>query len=89
MPPCHAVRLANGNTLVTLTQARKVVEYDPTGKTIVWQSTPASLIGPFAAQRLPNGNTLVADQTGLREIDTAGKQIRWHRQQQVTGLSSF
>ena len=57
-PPWHAVRLDNGNTLVTLTQARKVVEYDPTGKNIVW-STQVPLINPYAAQRLPDGNTLV------------------------------
>jgi PQQ-like domain len=87
--PTHAVRLPGGNTLVTLTQARKVVEYDAAGKTIVWESTPAALIAPSAAQRLTNGNTLVADLTGLREIDPSGKQVRWYRQQQVTGLSVY
>jgi outer membrane protein assembly factor BamB len=88
-PPWHAVRLENGNTLVTLTQARKVVEYDPTGKTTVWQ-TAVPLVNPSSAQRLPSGQTLVADHNGVHLIDAAGTKIEWtHRQQGVTGLSSF
>ena len=75
-PPWHAARLDNGNTLVTLTQARRVVEYDPTGKTIVW-STQVPLSNPYIAQRLASGNTLVADQTGVHEIDASGKVERW------------
>jgi hypothetical protein len=87
--PAHAVRLENGNTLVTLTQARKVVEYDPAGRNIVW-STQAPLVNPFAAQRLASGNTLVGDNSGVQEFDAAGQPVPWrHRQQQVTGLSSF
>ncbi len=88
-PPSHAVRLENGNTLVTLTQARKVVEYDPTGRTIVW-NTQSPLVNPQVAQRLANGNTLVGDSSGVQEFDATGKPVPWrHRQQQVTGLSSF
>jgi hypothetical protein len=88
-PPSHAVRLENGNTLVTLTQARKVVEYDPAGRTIVW-STQAPLVNPYVAQRLASGNTLVGDNSGVQEFDAMGKPVPWrHRQQQVTGLSSF
>jgi hypothetical protein len=87
--PWHAVRLENGNTLVTLSQARKVIEFDPTGKSIVW-STEVPLIHPLAAQRLPGGTTLVADQTGLREIDASGKEIVWQlRLPGVTGLSCY
>jgi len=88
-PPSHAVRLENGNTLVTLTQARKVVEYEPAGRTIVW-STQAPLVNPYVAQRLASGNTLVGDNSGVQEFDAMGKPVPWrHRQQQVTGLSSF
>jgi hypothetical protein len=48
------------------------------------------LIHPFAAQRLPGGNTLVADQTGVRELDPAGREVLWQlRLPQVTGLSCF
>jgi hypothetical protein len=33
---------------------------------------------------------VVADHTGVQEFDVAGKPAPWrHRQQQVTGLSSF
>jgi len=88
-PPAHAVRLENGNTLVTLPNQRQVVEYDSTGTNQVWR-TQVPLSNPFAAQRLPSGSTLVADHTGVREIDAAGTNVTWqHRQQQVTGLSSF
>ena len=88
-PPAHAARLENGNTLVTLPQARKVVEYDPAGRNIVW-STQAPLVNPQAAQRLASGNTLVGDNSGVREFDAAGMPVPWrHGQPQVTGLSSF
>ena len=87
--PWHAVRLENGNTLVTLTQARKVVEFDPTGKSIVW-ATQVPLLQPVAAQRLASGTTVVADQTGLREIDASGKEILWQlRLPGLTGVSCF
>ena len=88
-PPGHAVRLENGNTLVCLTYGRQVVEYDPAGKNVVWK-TSVSLTNPYVAQRLPSGNTLVADHVGLHEIDAGGSQDRRQiRHPQVTGLSSY
>jgi len=62
--PFTAIRLKDGNTLVTLTHGNKVVEFDPEGK-VVWKVTNDDLEGnPFAdpcgAQRLPNGNTVIA-----------------------------
>jgi outer membrane protein assembly factor BamB len=87
--PAHAVRLENGNTLVSLMNTRQVVEYDPTGKTIVWRSQ-ARLTNPYAAQRLPSGNTLVADFQGVHELDAQGAKFVWEqRVQNCTGLSSF
>ena len=87
--PQHAVRLENGNTLVTLMGSRQVLEYDPTGKTIVWRSG-VRFVNPYGAQRLPSGNTLVADHQGLHELSTDGTKVVWqHRQQSITGLSSF
>ena len=61
--PFTAIRLDNGNTLVTLTNGNKVVEFDKAGK-VVWKVTNADLPGePFAdpcgAHRLPNGNTVI------------------------------
>ena len=88
-PPSHAVRLDNGNTLVTVMSPRQVVEFDPTGKTIAWKSAVA-LTNPYVAQRLPSGNTLVADHRGVHELDASGQRIiRSHTQPQVTGLSSY
>jgi outer membrane protein assembly factor BamB len=87
--PVHAVRLENGNTLVSLMNSRQVVEYDPTGKTIVWRSQ-VRLTNPYAAQRLPSGNTLVADFQGVHELDAQGAKVVWQqRLQSCTGLSSF
>ena len=62
--PFTAIRLKNGNTLVTLTHGNKVVELDPEGK-VIWKATNDDFEGnPFAdpcgAQRLPNGNTVIA-----------------------------
>jgi outer membrane protein assembly factor BamB len=62
--PFTAIRLENGNTVVTLTHGARVVEVDAAGK-IVWQVTNDDLGAPLfrdpcGAQRLPNGNTVIA-----------------------------
>jgi len=62
--PFTAIRLANGNTLVNLTHGNRTVEVDPAGA-IVWQVTNEDLGAPLfrdpcGAQRLPNGNTVIA-----------------------------
>lgn len=62
--PFTAIRLENGNTLVNLTRGIRTVEFDPAGK-IVWQVTNDDLGAPLfrdpcGAQRLPNGNTVIA-----------------------------
>ncbi|HEX5103070.1 MAG TPA: PQQ-binding-like beta-propeller repeat protein, partial [Pirellulaceae bacterium] len=88
-PPGHATRLESGNTLVCMTYTRQVVEYDSTGKTVVWQSK-IPLTNPYAAERLANGNTLIADHQGLKELDAKGEKVIWqHRQPSVTGLSTY
>jgi hypothetical protein len=83
--PFTAIRLENGNTLVTLTNGNKVVELDPEGQ-IVWKVTNEDFEGkpladPCGAQRLPNGNTVIASygaKEGIRllEIDRE-KNIVW------------
>ncbi|RKN82447.1 beta-propeller domain-containing protein [Ulvibacterium marinum] len=62
--PFTAIRLKNGNTLITLTHGNKVIEMDPEGK-VVWKVDNADLEGnpladPCGAQRLSNGNTVIA-----------------------------
>lgn len=60
--PFTAIRLANGRTLVNLTNGNKTVEFDADGK-VVWNVTNADVGGRFAdpcgGQRLANGNTVI------------------------------
>ena len=83
--PFTAIRLKNGNTLVTLTHGNKVVELNASGE-IIWkisnddfEEKPFS--DPCGAQRLPNGNTVIAsygakDGIKLFEVDQ-NKHIVW------------
>ena len=87
--PFTAIRLKNGHTLVTLTHGNKVVEFDKTGK-IVWEVSNDDLEekpfnDPCGAQRLPNGNTVIAsygasytegESIKIFEL-TADKKIVW------------
>jgi len=62
--PFTAIRLNNGNTLVTLTNGNRVIEFDAKGK-IDWMVANSDFEGdpladPCGAQRLPNGNTVIA-----------------------------
>lgn len=62
--PFTAIRLANGNTVTTLTHGNKIVEFDQNGK-VVWKVTNDDIPehpfqDPCGAQRLPNGNTVIA-----------------------------
>ncbi|WLD14999.1 ThuA domain-containing protein [Planctellipticum variicoloris] len=83
--PFTAIRLVNGNTLVTLTHGNKVVELDATGK-VVWKLTNDDLEGapladPCGAQRLPNGNTVIASygtRGSVKVLEvTREKQVVW------------
>ena len=64
--------LRNGHLLVPQINLGKVVEFDLEGKA-VWS---ADVLNPTSAQRLPNGNTLVAsfNHSRLFEVDRAGKK---------------
>lgn len=76
--PFTAIRLKNGNTLVTLTNGNRVVELDAKGE-IEWMIANSDFNGdpladPCGAQRLPNGNTVIAsygakDGIKLLEVD--------------------
>jgi hypothetical protein len=62
--PFTAIRLPDGHTLITLTHGSEVAELDQGGK-VVWLLTNADLPSPLlkdpcGAQRLPNGNTVIA-----------------------------
>ena len=67
-------RLASGNYLVAEVNG-KVREIPPKGDT-VWQFTDVK--SPYDAERLPNGNTLIADFRRKRVIEvTPDKEIVW------------
>ncbi len=82
--PFTAIRLDNGNTVVSLTHGNKVIELDPSGL-IVWQITNDDVHGlfkdPCGAQRLSNGNTVIGSHganqgISMIEVDR-DKRIVW------------
>jgi len=93
--PFTAIRLDNGNTLVSLTHGNKIVEFNPMGK-VVWKVTNQDLSepafkDPCGIQRLPNGNTVVASygaKEGVKLFEiTPAKQIVW--KYEVYGAHEF
>ncbi len=85
--PFTAIRLPDGNTLINLTHGNKTIEVDAEG-TIVWKASNDDVAGqPFAdpcgAQRLPNGNTVIAsygqqDPNKIKMFElTRDKKIVW------------
>ncbi|WP_425235487.1 hypothetical protein [Ulvibacterium sp.] len=82
--PFTAIRLPNGNTVITLTHGNKIIEMDPEGK-VVWKVDNTDLeenplADPCGAQRLPNGNTVIAsygakEGVKLLELDKYKKMI--------------
>ncbi|HUR46041.1 MAG TPA: hypothetical protein VMZ27_09225 [Candidatus Saccharimonadales bacterium] len=87
--PHAAIKLPNGNLLITLGTAGKVIELDPNGK-VAWQLDQNEAPGnplrlPAGCQRLSNGNTIVCNylpgefmgkQPQAFEI-TPDKQVVW------------
>lgn len=90
--PHSAIRLPNGNTLVSCGDRKggsRVFEADPTGK-IVWEVTRDELPGiqlkfMSGMQRLPNGNTVITNWLGHGQFGagphvielTPDKKIAW------------
>jgi hypothetical protein len=84
--PFTAIRLPNQHTLIDCTHGNLSIEVDAAGKT-VWQLSNDDLPKPLindacGAQRLPNGNTVIAsyaigaDRTKLLEV-TRQKKVVW------------
>lgn len=82
--PFTAIRLDNGNTLVSLTHGNKVVELDPQHR-VYWKITNDDVGGlfkdPCGSQRLANGNTVVgshAASSGISLVEvTPEHRIVW------------
>ncbi len=83
--PFTAIRLANGNTLINLTHGNKTIEVDKNGE-IIWTMSNADVEGNVfqdacGAQRLPNGNTVIAAyaaREGIKLFEvTPEKKIVW------------
>ena len=67
----HARLTPDGTLLVAHHDGTKVAEYDSDGKEI-W-STPAK--GPWSASPLKNGNILIVESSGVREINRKGESV--------------
>lgn len=91
----HATLLANGNFLVfengAASKRSRVLEIDPAKKEVVW-SYPTNGAPKFfspilaGAQRLPNGNTLIADATNGHALEvTADGAIVWEYYNEAYG----
>ncbi|HSB92296.1 MAG TPA: aryl-sulfate sulfotransferase [Flavitalea sp.] len=83
--PFTAIRLKNGNTLVTLTHGNKVVEFDKNGN-VEWKISNDDFVekpfsDPCGAQRLSNGNTVIASygaSEGVKLFEVnAAKKLVW------------
>jgi hypothetical protein len=82
--PFTAIRLDNGHTLVSLTHANQVAEFDTQGA-VVWKVTNDNVHGlfkdPCGSQRLANGNTVIgshAASSGISMVEvTPEKTIVW------------
>jgi hypothetical protein len=67
----HARLTANGTLMVAHMDLNKVVEYDSEGKEL-W-SFPAT--GAWSANPLANGNVLITDRLGVREVTRRGDSV--------------
>jgi hypothetical protein len=70
--PVDVYVLPGNRVLIAEYGSNRVIECDFKGK-ILWEKKVNS--GPYAAQRLPNGNTFIATQQGLLEVDAKGKEL--------------
>jgi len=96
--PFTAIRLADGNTLISCTNGNRIIEVDADGK-IVWSVSNEDVgetlfSDPCGAQRLPNGNTVITsyhatgDQVKLFEI-TRDKKVVWKYSGLQAGFHHF
>ncbi len=76
-------KLANGNYLVSHSQANIVREYKPDGTT-AWEKATKGLA--FAAVRLANGNTLISSLSQITEYDKDGNEVWEFKKTDLPGV---
>jgi hypothetical protein len=69
--PLDVQRLSAERVLLAEYKGNRVTERNSKGE-VVWQK---KVTQPLTAQRLPNGNTFIANATGLIEVDKTGKEV--------------
>src|SRR5207247_1919842 len=69
--PLDIQALPNGNVLVAEYLASRVAERNRKGE-IIWEKR---IVGPLVGQRLGDGNTFIATDSLLIEVDRAGKSV--------------
>jgi hypothetical protein len=81
--PWAAIRLKNGNTLITNESGKSQIEVSPEKK-IVWELTPDDLPAEYrykntqSCTRLANGNTIVCSRGGPQLVEvTPDKKVVW------------
>jgi HEAT repeat protein len=74
--PVDAWVVGGHRVLVGEYNGRKVTERDLSGKVVWEKDVPATVVN---VQRLSNGNTFIAAQNVLLEVDRAGKEVFAHR----------
>lgn len=83
--PFTAIRLDNDNTVISLTHGNKIIEVDADGE-VVWKMSNDDVdeeifADPCGAQRLPNGNTVIASyaaQEGVKLFEvTREREVVW------------
>jgi hypothetical protein len=87
--PVDAQRLPGNRVLVVEHSGKRVTERNSRGE-VVWQkSLDNKPRGPFAAQRLANGNTFIAMHAELLEVDRAGKEVFNRKADESQFLGAF
>jgi len=72
--PLDAQLLPRDRVLLAESEANRVSERNFKGE-ILWQK---QIVQPLVAQRLPNGNTFIATQNQVMEVDRDGKEVYTH-----------
>jgi hypothetical protein len=80
--PLDAQWLPGNRVLVAEQNGNRVTERNHKGE-VLWEK---KVLAPLVAQRLPNGNTFIATQTQVLEVDRDGKELYTHSRADGTAI---